>query len=334
MGKEVNTLKEVVTLKITPLWNRLGRIKTGFVGEINKWSIRMWWWVGVVGGVSLSCISWWEFLSFTVLIHWHLKISFPLECDWLSQRVLLQLELSCSPALICAAAEFSPTRPPPSLKKKKRIKRAKKECRIQELRGNSAFSFWDCVGRDCEFVWRQYSDMMTEAMPTVLLWLNELWRGVKKNKTKNSTLTLIGMQACFSFPCFLLLPRRKIAKFSSLLFLSFLFKYGRLCDTWMVCHRLDRDVLGMFSMTAQKQTHTHTQHVKSQQSSWKSIFQCMYAEHIHRERMMRVGQETDLFMGVCSCKWNQRCVCVCVPFVLWWHDENPIHTFIHHNQHL
>lgn len=34
-----------------------------------------------------------------------------LKWDWLSQRVLLEMELSCSPALICAATGFSPTRP-------------------------------------------------------------------------------------------------------------------------------------------------------------------------------------------------------------------------------
>lgn len=75
--------------------------------------------MNVVMGVSLSWISWWEFFSFTVPIQWHLEMSYPLECDWLSLIVMGQLKLSCSLALICCAAGFSPTRPQKGLKEQR-----------------------------------------------------------------------------------------------------------------------------------------------------------------------------------------------------------------------
>lgn len=50
---------------------------------------------------------------------WHLEMSYPLECDWLSLIVLGQLKLSCSLALICCAAGFSPTRPQKGLKEQR-----------------------------------------------------------------------------------------------------------------------------------------------------------------------------------------------------------------------
>lgn len=75
--------------------------------------------MNVVMGVSLFWISWWEFFSFTVLIQWHFEMSYPLECDWLSLIVLGQLKLSCSLALICCAAGFSPTRPQKGLKEQR-----------------------------------------------------------------------------------------------------------------------------------------------------------------------------------------------------------------------
>lgn len=116
------------------LWKRLAVWKQVLLeGLINKQ-------INVVTGGSLSCISWWTFFSLTSLTQWHLEMSYPLERDWLSLIVPGELKLSCSPALICAAAGFSPTRP------QKGLKEQRNSSELEEVVSGI------CLGRDCESV--------------------------------------------------------------------------------------------------------------------------------------------------------------------------------------
>lgn len=136
--------------------------------------------MNVVMGVSLFWISWWEFFSFTVLIQWHLEMSYPLECDWLSLIVLGQLKLSCSLALICCAAGFSPTRPQKGLKEQRNCAELKscawKLSQTWQLDSNIQTRRWKwCQPPCCD------------------------WTSFGKFKEMGDFNALIGMQSCTTF---------------------------------------------------------------------------------------------------------------------------------------